>query len=223
MNKLTEFVRLDFITIKPYFTVKNLLIYAVMALFLTTMSENPASGMGVGVMLGTMFMGYPFALSEKSNMDALYATLSVNRKTVVLGRYIFALLLNVCAILLSAGMGTVGQFALNAYRGTTGTGDAFAAFFVLFALFLLIQAIQLPIFFKIGYTKAKFLSIIPFIAIMVGYISVLKLPSDNGRLSGFLTSILESGFIIPIIAVTLLIVVFISYRLSLAFYRKREF
>jgi hypothetical protein len=54
-------------TIKPYFTAKNLLIYAAVALFLTAVSGNISSGIGVGLMIGTAFVGYPFALCEKSN------------------------------------------------------------------------------------------------------------------------------------------------------------
>ena len=94
MNKLTAFIKLDFFTIKPYFTFKSILIYAVIAVFLSITSINIFSAVGFGLMMGTMFIGYPFAIGEKSNMDALYATLSVNRKTVVIGRYAFTLILN---------------------------------------------------------------------------------------------------------------------------------
>jgi len=91
MCKLREFVKLDFFTVKPYFTVKNLLLYGAVVLFLTIMSADISAGLGIGMMFATMHTGYPFIAGEKCNMDALYITLSAGKKTVVLGRYIFSL------------------------------------------------------------------------------------------------------------------------------------
>lgn len=223
MTKLKAFVRLDFMTVKPYFTMKTMLIYAVVALFLTAVSENISSGMGVGMMLGTMFMGYPFALGEKSNMDALYATLSVSRKNVVLGRYVFALLLNVCTILFSFGLGMAGLLATKVFGLTIGVGGTFAVVIALSSLFIIIQSIQLPLYFKLGYSKAKFLSIIPFAALMISYLSILTLQNISSGLSSFLTSVMDSGMAIPLLFVLLLLIIFVSYRISLVFYEKREF
>ena len=228
MNKLIPFVRLDFMTVKPYYSVKNLLLYAAVALFMTLVSQNVSSAMGVGMMLGTMFVGYPFAVGEKSNMDALYATMSVDRNTVVLGRYLFTLLLNLCAVLFSYALAVIGLLAANAFGIGTGLDGPVTEVLTLIALtlsviFMMVQSIQLPIYFKLGYTKAKFLSIIPFAAIMAGYFVLLSLGNVVSGLDGFLTTVLESGFAFPLAAAVLILFVFVSFRLSVSFYKKREF
>ena len=227
MTKLKSFVMLDFVTIKPYFTLQNLLIYVVIALFLTTMSGNISSGIGVGMMLGTMFIGYPFALSEKSNMDTLYATLSVDRKTVVLGRYMFALALNVCAMVVCFLLASVGLLAAQVADFGNEVGDALWMILLLAALFIVIQAIQLPFYFKFGYAKAKFFSLVPFAAIMAGYVAfITSIGSDHGSLStanNALADIVNSSILIIPVVLALLFIIFISYRLSLSFYNKREF
>ena len=225
MNKLFSFVRLDFFTVKPYFTVKNLLIYAVVAIFLTTMSGNISSGMSVGIMLGTMFISYPFAVGEKSNMDALYATLSLNRKTVVTGRYLFAFAFNLCAVLFSVVFAIAGILVSGAAGLTMGKGEILLVGILLAAIFIIIQAIQLPFFFKMGYTKAKFLSLVPFVAIMTGYMVFMTASKDNGivnQIEGFLIR-LTSGALVGLAVLALFFICFLSYRLSLSFYKKREF
>ena len=222
MDKLLSFVRLDFITIKPYFTVKNLLIYAGVAVFLTTMSGNLSSGIGVGIMLGTLFISYPFVVGEKSNMDALYATLSLNRKTVVAGRYLFAIAFNLCAVLFSVVFATVGIMASGAFGFGTGAGEILLAGILLAAIFIVIQAIQLPLFFKMGYTKAKFFSMVPIIALMTGYFVLMTASKDNGIINqteSVLANLTSGVFAVPV----LLLICFLSYRLSLSFYKKREF
>jgi hypothetical protein len=217
-------------TVKPYLTVKNMLIYAAVALFLTITSENAASGMGVGLMLSTLFVGYPFAVGEKSNMDALYITLSVDRKSVVLGRYVYTLTLNLCAVLLATILAAAGTFIAKSFGFSTGVGSPLASIVTLSALFIIIQSIQLPLFFKFGYTKAKFFSIVPYIAMMVGYMAIMMLPNiieqpfaDSG-FAKLLTVAFENAAIsVVLVAAGMILIVFVSYKLSSVFYRKREF
>lgn len=225
MAKLKEAVNLDYVTVKPYFTIKNLLIFSVMALFLTTMSDNISSGLGVGLMIATLFISYPFVLSEKNNLDALYTTLSVRRKTVVRGRYIFTLLLNICAVLFSSILATAGLFIAKAAgfsSGIGGDGDI-ESILILSALFILIQAVQLPVFFKLGYTKAKVLSIVPFVVLMTGYMAFMTLQNTSKGLSELLEKLSDSGLTTPVLLIMLVAVVIASYGLSVAFYKKREF
>lgn len=227
MDKLKPFVRLDFMTVKPYFTIKNLLIYAAVALFLSVVSGNIASGIGIGMMLGTMFVGYPFAIGEKSNLDALYAILSVNRKTVVLGRYIFALALNACAVLFSFAFSAAGLFAVKISGSSADSADPLWSVISLSAVFVIIQVTQLPIFFRFGYSKARSINLLPFCFFMAAAAALMALGKAGGfsdGLSEYFSALLNaSEIIITLSVLTLILVIFVSYSLSLSFYKKREF
>ena len=226
MNKLISFVRLDFLTIKPYFTVRNMLIFAALALFLTTVSVNIVSAIGVGMMYATMFMSYPFAIGEKSNMDALYAILSIDRKTVVLGRYFFVLSINLCAIVFSFLLVSVGLLAAWMTNSWNGFDEAFLIMILLTAVFFVLQAIQLPFYFKFGNTKARFLSVVPFIAIMAVYFAFSSVGRNSGfasSVTGFFSNTLSASGIVALTVLILLLLIFASYRLSLSFYSRREF
>jgi hypothetical protein len=225
MSKLKSFVRLDFMTVKPYFTVKNLLIFAALALFLSAMNGTLQMSLTLGFMLGTLFISYPFAIGEKSNMDALYATLSVNRKTVVLGRYLFTFLLNICAVVFSFVFATFGVRFANVFQSEGG--DSLFLILALSGLLVLVQTIQLPIFFKLGYTKARFVSIVPFALFMGCYGAFMSLAKNSGMLikvSASLAGILNNGALTAALAALVLaLAVYVSYVLSVSFYSKREF
>jgi hypothetical protein len=229
MSKLKSFVRLDFMTIKPYFTIKNLLIFAAVAVFLSIVSDNVNMSLGIGAMLGTIFVGYPFAIGEKANMDALYATLNVSRKTAVLGRYVFTLLLNVSAVGFSFVCALFGVFGARLVNGflIPAESNPLSLILLLVALMVVIQIIQLPVFFKVGYTKAKFLNIVPFAALMAGFAafnSIARDPSarfDNIRV--FFAGVSSSGIAVPLAIAAFAAMIYASYNLSVAFYGKREF
>ena len=226
MDKLKSFVWLDFVTVKPYFFGKNILVFVATALFMTVTSGSISSGIYVGMMLGTLFIGYSFAVGEKSDMDALYITLSVNRKTVVLGRYIFTLLLNVCVVAFVCSVALVGlPIARLVGIGGDGVGDALWTGVLLAALFAVVQAIQLPIFFKYNYAKAKVISIAPFVALMAAFVAfttIAKGTETVNRVTGFIVN-LNLSWLIVCAVLALVIIMLGSYKLSLSFYKKREF
>ena len=226
MNKLKSFVRLDFMTVKPYFTVRIMLIFTVLAFALTAITGNISSAIGVGVMLGPMFISFPFAVGEKTNMDALYVILSIGRKTVVLGRYVFALSLNICVVIFSFIFAMAGLFTARAANFGNRAGEAFWLVILLAALVAVIEAIQLPIFFKLGYAKAKFFSLVPFFVIMTGWSAFVSMGITGefmDNIAGFFTNTLGAAGIVASAVLILLLLIFVSYRLSLSFYKKREF
>jgi hypothetical protein len=222
-----SFVRLDFITVKSYFSAMNLAIYAAIALLLTIMLGNAASGIGAGVMIATLSMSYPFAIGEKSNLDALYTTLSLKRKTVVAGRYLFALLLNICAVLFMFVLALLGLFVAEMIGMIVSGEDIVWMLAVLAAAFVVIQAIQLPLFFKFGYTKARFFSLVPFMAVMALSFALAawaQAAGSSGTMPEIFTHWANNSTLLALLSVVILsLLVFVSYRLSLSFYRKREF
>jgi hypothetical protein len=92
---------------------------------------------------------------------------------------------------------------------------------------LVVQIFQLPLFFKMGYTKARFLSLVPFAALMAGYAAFMGIARNReGSLDGmyvFLSDTASNGMAVPIAVLALALIVCVSYCLSVIFYRKREF
>jgi hypothetical protein len=226
MNKLTPFIRLDFATVKPYLTTKNLLVFIVVALIMMLADNSATGAIAILMLFAALHAGYPFAIGEKSNIDILYITLSVPRKTVVLGRYLFALLLDVSVSLFAFIFSFIVMFLT---RNDFVVIEALITILLLFVFFSLVQAIQLPIYFKLGYTKAKFLSILPFVILplMFAVLGELNLFGDifsAGLISGLLEWLLENIAVATLLGVALWsAIIFVSYLASISFYTKRDF
>jgi hypothetical protein len=213
-------------TVKPYFAAKYLLIGVAVVLFVTVSTGNLITGFSAGIMLGMISVSYPFAVGEKGNMDALYATLAVDRKTVVFGRYLFALAINVCCVVFACALAAAGIFAAKFVGFEMSSDEPVQALIAISVIFVLLQLVQLPMYFKLSYTKAKWITAIPFIAIMAVFMLV-NMASKAIGLQGIaqLAEFAADNKIIIVVAAlaALCLAVFASLRLSLAFYRKREF
>ena len=121
--------------------------------------------------------------------------------------------------------GAVGIIISGNFGFIMGTGEILLAGFLLAAVFVVIQALQLPFFFKMGYTKAKFFSLVPFVTLMTGYFVFMSSSKDNGFINRIEDALerLTGGALISLAVPALYLVCYCSYRLSLLFYKKREF
>ena len=224
ISKAISFVRLDFITVKPYLTVKNLCIFDGVALIMLIVNNSAAGAIGLIMAFAALYASYPFTIGEKSNMDVLYITLSIKRNTVVSGRYLFALTLDVFAGLFTF----VFSFAvLTIMQRNFKAMETLITIPVLFIAFSVIQAIQLPIYFKLNYTKAKFIAYIPFVvlplAIFAGssfFADIFTMEQINGTLERLAANI--PAAVLTIAAIWFAFMT-ISYKISLSFYKKRDF
>ena len=223
MHKAMTFVRLDFLTVKPYLTPVNLCIFGTVALIMLTFNSSAAGALGLLMTFAAMFAIYPFAIGEKSNMDILYTTLSIQRNTVVLGRYVFALLLNLFVGLFTFAFSFV---VLTVLQKGMDMREALFTIAALFFMFSLIQALQLPMYFKLNYTKAKFVAFLPFAVLpmstMIGssLFHGLSLPGQSVGLWAWITA--NALVIVPACVVLWLGLMFVSYKVSIGVYRKRD-
>lgn len=155
-----------------------------------------------------------FAIQERNNLNRLYGSLSIKLKNIVLGRYIFifityiitvwVIIILFCGILLLQGKPIIGQ-------------EILIGFSISLLVFSFVAGIQIPAFFKLGYTKAKFWTLVPYLGFIVWMIFSTLLKDAT-------TIVPLSNQTIIILVGILLSVVFtvISYRVSIIAYRKRK-
>lgn len=88
-----------------------------------------------------------------------------------------------------------------------------------FLVFSTITGIQMPLFFKMGYTKAKLWSVIPFAVVML----LVVLPSFVSALSGILDFAQSHKELFAFACIlTSCIIQFVSYHIAVIFYRKQR-
>ena len=75
-------IKLDIISMKPYYTLKNLIILLGISLFYSYINKSPLVMLSMTLTFAVMFSSNPFLLGENSGIDALYKIFSIDSKTV---------------------------------------------------------------------------------------------------------------------------------------------
>lgn len=214
---MTGFLR---ITKLDFFTMKSQLFAYLSLILVILMFEFMGSSVVLLGITSAWFVALMstniFAIQEKNNLDRLYGSVSVKLNDIVLGRYVFVflnyLISFVAVIVLHFGF----AFFQNKALGLT---DIMLGFSLSLLVFSAITGMQMPMYFKMGYTKAKVLSMVPFSAVMV----LIAIPSFVPALSGIVefmqsnqTALIVGGILVSCI------IQLLSYQIAVIAYRKRK-
>lgn len=214
---IRKLIKLDFISIKPYFTLKNLLIMTVLAFVYTKLMNSPSMIISITMIFAMLFSSYPFLIGENSGIDGLYRIFGINPKDVVIGRFTLAGLIYIATSII----GIIYYMLLTLVSDLVFTKEIFLFILTNFLVYGLITSIQYPIFFKYGYTKAKTFAFLPIF--IIGILGMLGgfLIEDLDSVFNFIDSHIELFLGISIIVV--IIVILLSIILSIKFYKRRDF
>ncbi|MCL1965454.1 MAG: hypothetical protein FWF69_10445 [Firmicutes bacterium] len=58
MHKALSFIQLDFITVKPYLTVKSLLLFVGVALFMIISNDSAAAAIAILMVFAALYASY---------------------------------------------------------------------------------------------------------------------------------------------------------------------
>ena len=221
-----SFVKLDFQTAKPGFSMGQVLFYLALIFAMTIALRSVVQTVWLLMFFMNGFMLLPFSLGEKSNIDVLYVLLNLDRRTVVRGRYFYgiAMLLIITAVSVAA----VGAAFLleNAFDINLQAGYARWIIPALGMMQFIFILIELPICFKFSLTKSGIFTSIPHIVLMI-LVLLFSFRLADGvfveRLTGILNNPAQLWGAVGGAFMVLVVLLYVSYRLSLAFYSRREF
>lgn len=220
MNHISNFIRLDFHCIKQYLTIKQLGLYAVVILFLSYTLDNLFFVLGMIMMYGLFYTGYPFAIGDKMQTDILYASLPLKKKQIVLGRYLFAL----CVNLITAGISfLISALVATAFQKEFDLQSAILTILICLFAYTIIEAIQFPIYFKLGYTKAKIITLFPILLLPLLVVLMASWMKEDVLMSVILW--MQGNLVLLVFAMLILwcCVFLLSAYLSYRIYQKRDF
>jgi ABC-type transport system involved in multi-copper enzyme maturation permease subunit len=173
-----------------------------------------------------LFIMTACAYDDKNKSDIMLNSLPIGRKKVVLSRYIsiFAFALVAIAIyIIMAGVIKLASLPIKV-RATT-IEDVCGSI----ASLVIITSVYLPVFFKVGYIKSKILNFVLFfsmffgVSMLAGFIKEHKISST--AVVNFVQFLERQSdiTITSVLMVIMLIILLISYSLSVKFYKNREF
>ena len=217
MKDIKKIVNLDCISIKPYFTLKNLIIMIFLYLVYFFITSNPLTANSAILIFSIVYSSYPFLIGEEAGIDSLYRIFGIKSEKVVLGRYVFALILFIFALLISIVFSIIFSFLVKTYDIREFLATSFAYLLV----YLLVICFKYPLYFKFGYKKAKSISALTFALIGLLYFLVMALKDSLSDLFIFMENNIFMTLLISLILV--LVIFIISIKSSQKFYKNRDF
>ena len=217
MKDIKKIVNLDYISIKPYFTLKNLIIMIFLYLVYFFVTSNPLTANSAILIFSIVYSSYPFLIGEEAGIDSLYRIFGIKSEKVVLGRYVFALVLFIFALLISMVFSIIFSFFVE----TADIREFLATSLAYLLVYLVFISFKYPLYFKFGYKKAKSISALTFAFIGLLSFLVMAFKDSLNDLFVFMGNNIFITLLISLVIV--LVIVFISINLSQKFYKNRDF
>jgi ABC-2 type transport system permease protein len=213
MTGALKMTKLDFFTMKSQFVgYLTLVLFVLMSGYMG--SSMTLLGINIAWFIALMSSNI-FMIQEKNNLNRLYGSLSLGLKDIVLGRYIFMILSHIVSFILAIIM----YFFLIAFQHKIfDLSDAFLGFSISFLVFSAMSGMQMPLFFRMGYIKARGWFILIFAMVM----GLALVPFFIPTLFEIVKPLLSNQSLLSVLGILVgCIIQYVSYRLSVVAYRKR--
>ena len=96
MSNILKATKLDFSLVKPY--VKVIGFTMLLPIAFAAINRSILTGVSFAMCFIAMTTGYTFSVTEKNSMERLYGILPVKKSEMVMGRYLFVVVLGVIAL-----------------------------------------------------------------------------------------------------------------------------
>ena len=214
--------------LKDMLIQKKMFIWGFAYILLMTMAFQSTGGamFPAGVMALTYILAQTACASDdKNKTDIMLNSLPLSRESIVLARYISIFVFATIGIIYYLVVALIINNLAIPFKVTPVTIEGILA--ALFAV-VFINGIYFPIFFKVGYIKARIINFVLFFGVFFGI----------GAMAGFVKENLDMKYgkeivswfqgqpdagIAALIILIMSVMFWVSYLLSVKFYRAREF
>lgn len=211
--------------IKDILNMKNYMKQLVLVLiFFIAYGIFLKNGTFVGTMITLMLSMQvitTMSYDEYAKWDKYALTMNINRKDIIISKYIFFTI----SIIIGIVVGITTSIAINQIaKLDTGMNEIIVTSIVVPCVFAILFSIIIPVVFKTGVEKGRIvMMLILFIpAILVGAIVKISEKANITMQSPSNLEILMKFGVLGLVLLTIL-AVFISYKISLSIYNKKEF
>ncbi|AFM00204.1 hypothetical protein Desde_1808 [Desulfitobacterium dehalogenans ATCC 51507] len=185
-----------------------LVFYAVYSIVF----QNPSMLAAMIILLCIMLPMTTMAYDEKSKWDKYALSMPIQRRTIVLSKYCFAIIAELLGVVIVGVLGGVIVF----FTGEMEIRELLIMTLALGGVGLFLLAVILPILFKFGIEKARFIVLLVF---FIPSMVAMMLPR-LGIEPPSLETIKLLGYASPLIVIGMLL---LSMKASIGIYNRKEF
>ena len=215
MHNIWKSAKLDFSLVKPY--VKTICFTMILPVVFAAVNRSLLTGISFAMCFIAMTTGYTFSITEKNAMERLYGILPIRKSDMVIGRYIFIIIMGLTALVFSLVSHPVILIILG---GTVSVFDFMSAAATGIFLFTLYTVFQLPGYYKLGSIKGRVFMYIPVAGFLITLLLITKIPVGESRL---LFTVINSPALLMLSAVVLVIALYVvSISVSIKILKNKE-
>ena len=215
MSNIWKSVKLDFSLVRPY--VKTICFTMVLPAVFAAINRSLLTGISFAMCFIAMTSGYTFSITEKNDMERLYGILPVRKSGLVVGRYVFIIIMGLLALIFSL---IAHPVILSSLGETVSAFDIASAAAIGIFLFALYTVFQLPGYYKFGSIKGRVFMYIPVAGFLVTLFWVTKIPAGS---SGWLITVLSSPMLLIILAAVFVVIMYaVSILVSVKIVKGKE-
>jgi hypothetical protein len=215
MSNIWKSVKLDFSLVKPY--VKTICFTMVLPVIFAAINRSLLTGISFAMCFIAMTTGYTFSITEKNSMERLYGILPIRKSDMVIGRYIFIIIMGLTALIFSL---IAHPVILTILGESIGIVDYISAAVIGIFLFALYTVFQLPGYYKLGSIKGRVFMYIPVAGFLITLLLITKSPVGESKL---LFTIFNSPVLLMLLTIIFVIVMYIvSILVSIKILKNKE-
>ncbi len=215
MSNIWKSAKLDFSLVKPY--VKTICFTMVLPVVFAAINRSLLTGISFAMCFIAMTTGYTFSITEKNSMERLYGILPIRKSDMVIGRYIFIIIMGLTALIFSL---IAHPVILTILGESIGIVDYISAAVIGIFLFALYTVFQLPGYYKLGSIKGRVFMYIPVAGFLITLLLITKSPVGESKL---LFTIFNSPVLLMLLTIIFVIVMYIiSILVSIKILKNKE-
>ena len=215
MHNIWKSAKLDFSLVKPY--VKTICFTMILPVVFAAVNRSLLTGISFAMCFIAMTTGYTFSITEKNAMERLYGILPIRKSDMVIGRYIFIIIMGLTALVFSLVSHPVILIILGE---TVSVFDFMSAAATGIFLFTLYTVFQQPGYYKLGSIKGRVFMYIPVAGFLITLLLITKIPVGESRL---LFTVINSPALLMLSAVVLVIALYVvSISVSIKILKNKE-
>lgn len=204
MSNVLKSTKLDIALVKPYF--KTICFTLLLPVVFAAINRSLLTGVSFAMCFIAMTTGYTFSITEKNHMDRLFGILPVHKSELVIGRYVFVLMLGLISLVVSL---IAQPLVLRALGEKVTADDMVAAAAAGLLLFALYTVFQIPGYYKFGSIKGRVFMYIP----VAGFLMTLLVLSEVPGVGSSMMAMIGSSPVL--LAVSAILLVGVMYAVSI--------
>lgn len=215
MNNIWKSTKLDFSLVKPY--VKTICFTMILPVVFAAINHSLLTGISFAMCFIAMTTGYTFSITEKNSMERLYGILPIRKSDMVIGRYLFIIIMGLIALIFSL---IVHPIILTILGEDISQSDLIYATFTGIFLFALYTVFQLPGYYKLGSIKGRVFMYVPVAGFLITLLLITKAPVSESKL---LFAVSNSPVLLMLLVIIFVIVMYVvSILISIKVLKNKE-